>query len=213
MYTVYRILFPNSKSYIGWTAEGLNKRKDRHLLSTKNGSNFSVHNALRKYNGGSVLWEVLYETSDKEFSLTIMEPYFIRLYGSHYSTGRGYNMTLGGDGRQGVRHTIKSKQKMSKSHRGHTYNRGRTPSRAALEASAKVRRGIPLSDSHKQKQSESIKKNPRIRYWLGKSRNFTLEHRKNLSKPQSKVLCPHCQLSGGISSMKRWHFDKCKRIV
>jgi len=35
-------------------------------------------------------------------------------------------------------------------------------------------------------------------------------HKENLRKPKSKLTCPHCNLSGGSSQMKRWHFDNCK---
>jgi len=29
-------------------------------------------------------------------------------------------------------------------------------------------------------------------------------------KEQTKVQCPHCTQTGGLQSMKRWHFDNCK---
>jgi len=28
--------------------------------------------------------------------------------------------------------------------------------------------------------------------------------------PKQVITCPHCGKSGGISGMKRYHFDKCK---
>ena len=31
--------------------------------------------------------------------------------------------------------------------------------------------------------------------------------------PAPKVICPHCGLEGGISNMKRWHFDNCPQYV
>jgi hypothetical protein len=34
------------------------------------------------------------------------------------------------------------------------------------------------------------------------------EAQKGISKEQ--VACPHCGKSGGISAMKRWHFDNCR---
>ena len=34
------------------------------------------------------------------------------------------------------------------------------------------------------------------------------ETRKGISQP--KITCPHCMKTGGISSMKRYHFDNCK---
>lgn len=31
--------------------------------------------------------------------------------------------------------------------------------------------------------------------------------------PKQKVTCPHCNKTGGISSMKQWHFNKCKENI
>ena len=36
--------------------------------------------------------------------------------------------------------------------------------------------------------------------------------KQNMRKPKQKVTCPHCNLEGGISQMKRWHFENCKTI-
>ena len=32
-----------------------------------------------------------------------------------------------------------------------------------------------------------------------------------MKKAKSKVNCPYCQKEGGISQMKRWHFNNCKK--
>lgn len=32
----------------------------------------------------------------------------------------------------------------------------------------------------------------------------------HLGIAQSKVICPHCTKIGGVTNMKRWHFDNCK---
>lgn len=32
----------------------------------------------------------------------------------------------------------------------------------------------------------------------------------NKDKKQSTLICPHCNTIGGISNMKRWHFNNCK---
>jgi hypothetical protein len=31
--------------------------------------------------------------------------------------------------------------------------------------------------------------------------------------PDKVIKCPHCDITGGNSIMKRWHFDKCKKKV
>ena len=45
----------------------------------------------------------------------------------------------------------------------------------------------PMNEAHKKKISEA-----------------------NKNKKKEIVICPCCGKTGGISSMKRWHFDKCK---
>jgi len=35
-------------------------------------------------------------------------------------------------------------------------------------------------------------------------------HKNNLRGPREKIECLHCGLFGGISQMKRWHFENCK---
>lgn len=42
-------------------------------------------------------------------------------------------------------------------------------------------------------------------------KTHTDETKKLLAEAQkTKVVCPHCNKTGSISIMKRWHFDKCK---
>lgn len=36
------------------------------------------------------------------------------------------------------------------------------------------------------------------------------ETKAKLRKPKRKVSCPHCNKIGGISQMKRWHYENCK---
>ena len=56
----------------------------------------------------------------------------------------------------------------------------------------------------------------------GKKVIFSATHRKNLSiaikgkkskyigVPRPIVVCPKCNKSGGLGSMQRWHFERCK---
>lgn len=56
-------------------------------------------------------------------------------------------------------------------------------------------KGVPKSDRHKQNMRKP------------KSES----HREKLKGPRDRILCPHCGLTGGISQMKRWHMNNCKR--
>lgn len=50
-----------------------------------------------------------------------------------------------------------------------------------------------------------------------KGKPKTEAHRKKIGDaqrgvPHEIVTCPHCGASGGISAMKRWHFNNCKHV-
>lgn len=49
----------------------------------------------------------------------------------------------------------------------------------------------------------------------GKSKIRTNEHnlkigQANVGRTHSLITCPHCNTTGGCTTMKRWHFDNCK---
>lgn len=57
--------------------------------------------------------------------------------------------------------------------------------------------------------------------FFGKKHSEKSKQKMSLSKkgksinagPQKTVICPHCNKEGGISNMKRYHFDNCKRKI
>lgn len=63
------------------------------------------------------------------------------------------------------------------------------------------RRQKPISDETRKKLSSIQKGVPK------KSENIR-NHARMLA--QSNIICPHCNQSGSIPNMKRWHFDFCK---
>ena len=52
--------------------------------------------------------------------------------------------------------------------------------------------------------------NPEEHNWYGK--NHTEESIQKMRKPKEKSTCPHCNKIGGISQMKRWHYNNCKLL-
>ena len=91
-------------------------------------------------------------------------------------------------------------------------------------ASKGKKKGKPISNEQKRKQSEKMKgkmageKNPmygKIPYNFGKktnnpSWNRGLKNPNNIEKNIKIHICPHCKKEGKGPSMKRWHFDNCK---
>lgn len=112
-----------------------------------------------------------------------------------------------------------------------------TKEQACREATSKAQKGIPNSPEQNAKISLAMLGN---QYRLGKSHtketiiNMSGENHifygkkrpnhsllmkklgiippniKGLSWNQSKIVCPHCDKSGGSANMKRYHFDNCK---
>lgn len=108
IYSIYKATNTiNGKCYIGFDSNWpfrLNNHK-----KTPNKTKF--HNAIRKHGWESFEWEILYQSMDGHHCLKEMESYFIREYNSF---NNGYNMTLGGEGTIGYKHTTETKKKISK---------------------------------------------------------------------------------------------------
>jgi hypothetical protein len=110
--------------------------------------------------------------------------------------------------KKGKEHTPEHKQKISEAQKGKEHS-----DETKLKMS-EAHKGKKHSDETKQKLSEAKlgENNPMF------GKEFSPEHKQKLSEankgvpqgPQEIVQCPHCGKEGGISNMKRWHFDNCK---
>jgi group I intron endonuclease len=96
--SVYKITnLVNQKAYIGITARDPNHRWWEHCNSAKNGSDFFIHQAIRKYGEESFSFQVIAQTKTPE-DLKDLEIILIEQHGTHMSLQKGYNKTTGGDG-------------------------------------------------------------------------------------------------------------------
>lgn len=94
---VYRITNNvNRKTYIGMTSRGSSDRWWEHRNSAKTGSNYFIHQAIRKYGEDNFSFEIIAE-SDSIDELKRLEIDNIKTHRSHM-TQNGYNKTWGGDG-------------------------------------------------------------------------------------------------------------------
>lgn len=101
----------NGKSYIGkWAMEIVDMRRQRHWhYAFVKQAQTKFHRALRKYGWDNFKWEVIDKAENHE-ELNEKEKYWVK----HYDTFKnGYNMTLGGDGKWGYKHSDESRRKMS----------------------------------------------------------------------------------------------------
>ena len=71
--------------------------------------------------------------------------------------------------------------------------KGKSKSAEAAAKSASARKGLP--SPHKGKK------------WG----EYSEERKQSLRKPKKIITCPYCNLGGGSSNMKRYHFENCKK--
>ena len=85
--------YPNGKVYIGQTKTSLKTRHEKHLTQLNDGTYF--HRALIKYGVENFKLEII----EQDIPLDILderEIYWIKEKDSYYRSGKGYNLTKGG---------------------------------------------------------------------------------------------------------------------
>lgn len=118
-YIIYKITNTvNGKSYIGFSSKTLKQRWRKHRHDAKTGRKTYLCNAIRKYGHRKFKKEILFETKILELAKSVMEEKFIKEHQTYWLHGIEYNMTMGGDGTLGHKHSRETREKMSKSHTG-----------------------------------------------------------------------------------------------
>jgi group I intron endonuclease len=107
----------NGKVYIGLTTKGLSRRKLAHYSDARNNIDGSYfHRAIRKHGDGNFKWEIIDENNDLKI-LKMLERLYIARYES-MDHDIGYNITEGGDGNRGLKHSEESKRKIGLASKG-----------------------------------------------------------------------------------------------
>src|SRR4030066_665973 len=107
----------NGKIYVGYTSKLLNERMKQHL------SNFRkciLGDSIRKYGKENFTIESLYDF-ETEYEAKTTEIFLIAFHRTNmcrYPNGNGMNMTDGGEGMKGYKHSAKSNKKNSESNIG-----------------------------------------------------------------------------------------------
>lgn len=116
-YNVYKHIFPNNKVYIGITTKTNLKERWR------GGSGYSHNNlmkkAIQKYGWGNIKHEILYEQlEEKEAKQKEIE--LIKKYNST-NNKYGYNLSNGGEGANGYKHTQEQIKRANQNKKKHIY--------------------------------------------------------------------------------------------
>ncbi len=133
----------NGKIYVGQTAYPLNFRIHRHIRSKRG----IFPNALRKYGKENFQFETVAWCDTKE-NLDFLEGFYIKFFNS--KVPNGYNLTDGGDGKLGWKHSEETRKKLSEAKMGYRNPNFNKPS---------PRRGKKHREESKAKDSESKKEN------------------------------------------------------
>ena len=95
IYTIYKIQnLVNGKPYIGYTKD-YDERMKKHKHNSMS-LDYPLYKAIRKYGWNNFECSILYQSTDGQHTLEVMEKHFIMEYESFGKFG--YNMTMGGQG-------------------------------------------------------------------------------------------------------------------
>ena len=114
-FSVYKITNNvNGKCYVGFTSQNVNSRWKQHLRQAKNKTyNSILHKAIRKYGKNNFTVVTLFESTNKNFTLNVIEPLLIDFYNCEY------NSTNGGEGCHGRKLSEEAKRKISEARAGY----------------------------------------------------------------------------------------------
>ena len=151
----------NGKIYIGQSAKSLGERISRHISSKKK---WYFQNALKKYGLQSFDFSVIDE-SDSQDILNEKEEYWISYYNSKFPSG--YNLTDGGQGSTGFKHSEDSKKRIRESCKGKkSWIKGKHHSEKTKRKMGESNRGKPpwiKGKHHTEETKMKIRKSHRKR--------------------------------------------------
>ena len=118
MYKIYKITNKiNNKIYIGFTSKKLKERLSKHHRDAiYNKRKTILCHAIRKYGIENFEIKLLFKVNNYD-KIIGLESECIKKYKTYYEE-HGYNMTFGGEGTIGHKHSLETKQKMVSAHLG-----------------------------------------------------------------------------------------------
>ena len=164
---LYLITAPNGKQYVGVTTQTLSRRWSGHCTSARRGARTHLHTAIRKHGPENFIIEAIDE-ADTEEELAALEVKGIADRGTFTDRTLGYNMTEGGEGITGHRHTEQTKAKMSETRMGHdtpdetrrkiaVSNTGKRHSQETRRKISEAKSGAEYSEEHMEKLQAGLK--------------------------------------------------------
>jgi hypothetical protein len=195
--------------YVG---KGSGKRAKSHLYNLKeHGHNLHKHYTIQKIqrHGLQPLLTFLWRGNDEYYAFRV-EKFLIALWGRKVDGGILTNLTLGGEGSAGFKHTAETRKKISDGNRGRHQpsstiakisqsKLGHTHSAEAREKIGNAAHGRHVSEETKSKMSRAVRKHWKVRFQNGQRggspKNYVITE-PNGSEHQIRNLTLFCQSLG-----------------
>lgn len=175
IYLITNIL--TQDTYVGQTSQKLKNRFSNHKSYARQGGKTHLCNAIRKYGEENFIISILEENICNKDILNEKEKFYIK------SLQPRYNMTSGGGGIIGCKHTEETKLKLSISHKNKIpWNKGKKLSKETRDKMSISFKGRIFSEEHKRKLSES--KSGKNHPMYGKK--LSKEHKEKISRSVKK---------------------------
>jgi group I intron endonuclease len=168
----------NGKQYVGQTTRTIEIRWKDHKHHKDFGTSY-LHKAIKKYGEENFIREIVCEPLTLE-SMNDLEREYIEKYNT--LSPNGYNLTKGGEGSLGLKHTDEAKEKMSRAAKGrirsaeHALNISIANTGKKLSEETKVK--LSIAAKNKQREGSPLKGRPSPL----RGRKLSLERRKEFSK-------------------------------
>lgn len=157
MFYIYQITNKqNGKRYIGKTSTSVETRWNRHRWDASRPKPPCRHLyfAINKYGSSSFSVKQI-DCTESEQEANELERLYIGIFQS-YKKHKGYNLTLGGEGCLGARHSEEYKENLRRK------QKGIPPSLQCLQKAWAINTGKPCLEETKKKISEAQKGKPRL---------------------------------------------------
>ena len=169
----------SGKAYIGKFKGIIEQRVMKHL-NGKTPNCRAIHRAVKKYGKDNFTWDVLHENVIPE----LLPHYEIEEIKIHKTkTPHGYNLSDGGEGQTGFRHSEKTRRRLSEVQKGKVVsNETRRKQSLSLSGKNNPNYGKTMPDKQKRKISESLKGRTVSEEQLQKvrGRKLSAEHREKI---------------------------------
>lgn len=147
------------------------------------------------------------------------EIYWIKKMDTHVSLGHGYNLTWGGDGGLGYKHTEETKQKLrkpkSEEHKEklRIAQTGKKATEETIKNMSNAHKGYKQTPEHIENSATAHRRKKRTEETKQKMRDVKKgkilnKHLKGIKKPRK--ICIYCNREIDIFNFQRWHGDNCK---